>query len=276
MVASDTIASRYHFTGAQAFMLKQIEAQLRIIGVVAMREISSQQPSLIYGYLWAVIDAMLSVLGLLLMKLVLRGSAMPGVPPATYILTGALPWFMFLHLVTAADPAIVKHRRLLSIPIVTELDVVIGSSLQVVVTYMIVMALTVTVSSVLERVGLPHHPLGVLLLLIAAWLMGTFLGLVLLPLNRIYPPATKFLSFVLRFALFLSSVFIPLSRFPSYVWPYLTWNPMLHVEELLRQYWFVSYISPVGNPMVVIQWTVIVVTLGLMCERYARRRIPLQ
>lgn len=255
-------------------MMGLVRTQLRVIGAIAMREINAQQASLMYGYVWALIDAGLSVLGLLVMKLVLRAFNPPGLPAATFILSGALPWFLFVNLYNSPGSAIARNRKLLSFPGVTELDLVIGSSIQTAITYTIMLVITTTISSVIEQSPFPRFPLGIMLLLIVVWLMGIAFGMILMPLNRLYPPISKFISFVLRFGLFLSSVFFPLTRFPSYIWPYLTWNPMLHVEELLRQYWFASYVSPVASPMFIAEWVLGLLAFGLLCERYSRERIP--
>ena len=106
-------------------MMKHISTQLRVIGAIAIREINAQQSTLMYGYAWALVDTGLAVLGLLVLKLVLRGFNPPGLPPATYILNGALVWFMFAaHVCPAPGQAISKGKRLLSLPLVTELDLV--------------------------------------------------------------------------------------------------------------------------------------------------------
>jgi len=253
-----------------------LRSQLRVIGAVTMREISAQQAHLMYGYVWALVDTLLTILGFLILRLVLRGFQTPGMPPATYLLTGALPWFMFMALLSVPEAAIKRNKKLLSLPVVTELDLVIGASVQVFMTYTIVFVLATTVSSVWEQSPFPREPLGIMLLFLAIWVIGVSLGLILIPLDRTYPPAHKFVSFILRFGLFVSSVFLSISKFPTYDWPYLTWNPMLHVEELLRQYWFASYVSPVGRPSVIIEWSVILFTLGLVCERYARTRLSVR
>jgi capsular polysaccharide transport system permease protein len=256
-------------------MLKLIRTQLRVIGAVAIREINAQQSELMYGYAWALVDAGLSVLGLIVMKMVLRGYSTPGMPTATYVLTGALPWFMWNSLYTSMGGAIKKNKKLLSLPLVTELDLALGASCQIMMTYGVVFVVTTTISSVLEQVAFPRYPLGIMFLLLAIWVMGVSFGFPIMVLNRIYAPAAKFISFIFRFALFLSGVFVPLTKFPTYIWPYLTWNPMLHVEELLRQYWFYTYKSPVGNPFYVMQWMLGLAAFGLLCERYARRRLPI-
>jgi capsular polysaccharide transport system permease protein len=104
--------------------------------------------------------------------------------------------------------------------------------------------------------------------------MGISLGLVLMIFRRLYAPAGKFVGFFMRFAMILSGVFISISIFPESMWPYLTWNPMLHVEELLRVYWFYNYTSPVGSPAYVVESLVVMMCAGLLLERYVRRRLP--
>jgi capsular polysaccharide transport system permease protein len=220
------------------------------------------------------VDTGLAVLGLLVMKLVLRGFNPPGLPPATFILSGALPWFMFTHMYNLPTAVISKNKKLLSLPIVTELDLVFAAAIQSFITYTIMLIITTTISSYYEDCPFPRLPIGVMILVITCCLIGLGLGFVFLLLNRIYPPASKFIGFFLRFGLFLSGVYLPLTRFPSYVWPYLTWNPMLQVEELLRQYWFYTYISPVGNPLRIAEWVLGLLAFGLLCERYTRVRVP--
>src|ERR1700722_14249960 len=118
-------------------MIKLISTQLRVIGAIAIREINAQQSTLMYGYAWALVDTGLAVLGLLVLKLVLRGFNPPGLPPATYILSGALVWFMFQHMYALPAQAISRYKRLLSLPLVTELDVVLAASIQIFTTYSI-------------------------------------------------------------------------------------------------------------------------------------------
>jgi capsular polysaccharide transport system permease protein len=113
-----------------------------------------------------------------------------------------------------------------------------------------------------------------MLLFLSSWLLGLFFGLALMPVLRLYEPIEKFIGFFMRFGLLASGVFMPITFFPEYIWPYLDWNPMLHVEELIHTYWFPAYHSPVGNSMYVVECLLGLAMLGLLCERYARRRLP--
>src|SRR5205823_14283339 len=96
-----------------------------------------------------------------------------------------------------------------------------------------------------DGISFPRFPLGIILLFFSMSLMGIAFGLILMVINRLYPAASKFTGLPLRFMLIASGVVIPLSIFPPTAWPYLTWNPLLHIEELLRVYWFNNYQTPV-------------------------------
>ena len=66
-------------------MFKLIKTQLRVIHALALREIQSQQASLVYGYGWVMFDAFLGFSTLLVMKFAVRGFNRPGVPPMNHV-----------------------------------------------------------------------------------------------------------------------------------------------------------------------------------------------
>jgi capsular polysaccharide transport system permease protein len=251
-----------------------LQTQLRVISALAIREINSQQQNLMYGYAWALVDVALMIGGMLLMKVAIKAFNPPGMPPAVFIVIGIIPWYLFQHGYDAPRSAVARNRRLLAFPIVTELDIILAAEVQLFILYGIMFVICSTIASVFEQSPMPQQPLVIMLFFGAAWLFGIFLGLMLLPLHRIYPPMNKFISFFLRFGMILSGVFIPITFFPEYIWPYLTWNPMLHVEELIKTYWFTAYHTPVGRSAYVVECILGMAVAGLLCERYARWRLP--
>jgi capsular polysaccharide transport system permease protein len=256
--------------------LSTAQTQLRVISAVAIREINSQQQNLMYGYAWALIDVAIMVGGLLVMKLAIRVFNPAGMPPATFIISGVIPWYLFQQAYELPDRAIARNKRLLAFPVVSELDLILGAALQLLLTYGIMFVIGTTISSALEKAPPPISPLAIMLYFLATWLFGLFFGFMLLPLRRLYPPMEKFIGFFLRFGLLLSGVFMPITFFPEYIWPYLDWNPMLHVEELIHTYWFTAYHTPVGSSVYVVKCLLGMAALGLLCERYVRRRLPVQ
>jgi capsular polysaccharide transport system permease protein len=255
-------------------VLKPLKTQFDIVKALALREIQSQQANLAYGYGWVLFDITLSFIGLLILKLVIRAFNVPGLPPITYLVTGLIPWFLFNSAYMAPAAAIKRNQRLLSLPGVTPLDLVLGSSLQLLCTYGLIFPVAATVSSFYEKSSFPHFPLGVILLFLSCWLIGVSFGLVLMVFTRLYAPAGKFVGFFMRFAMITSGVVISIKMFPESIWPYLSWNPMLNVEELLRVYWFPGYASPIASPAYILECVVVLMCAGLLLERYVRRRLP--
>jgi capsular polysaccharide transport system permease protein len=245
-----------------------------VIRALALREIQTQQTNLAYGYGWVFFDAFFGFAALMIMKFAIRGFNRPGVPPVTFIVSGLIPWMLFQSTYNMPGGVISRGKNLLQLPMVTELDLVLASALRIFATYTILFVVLAVVAGFYEGVGFPIFPLGVALLFVAMSLMGIAFGLMLMMLNRIYAPAGKFTGFFLRFMLIISGVVISLTQFPPSVWPYLLWNPLLHIEELMRIYWLPDYHTPIVSPGYVAKWLVGMMFFGLLLERYARRRLP--
>jgi len=255
-------------------LLKLINTQIRVIHALALREIQSQQASLAYGFGWVFFDAFLGFAALMIMKLAIRGFNRPGVPPVTFIVSGLIPWMMFQTTYGSPSGAIARGKNLLQLPIVTELDLVLAAALRVFLTYSVLFVVLGVVATSYDGLPFPRYPLGITLLFCNMSLMGISFGILLMTLHRLYSPAAKFTGFFLRFMLLTSGVIFSISAFPAALWPYLLWNPLLHAEELLRVYWLYNYQTPVVSPLYVAECTVGIVFLGLLLERYVRRRLP--
>lgn len=255
-------------------MLKLIQSQLRVIHALALREIQSQQAGLAYGFGWVFFDAFLGVASLMILKFAIRGFNRPGVPPLTFLVSGLLPWMLFHATYTVPGSAISRGQKLLQLPIITELDLVLASALRIFLVYTILFIVLGTLAAIGDGIGPPRFPLGVALLYFNMALMGIAFGFLLMTLNRLYAPAGKFTGFFLRFMMIFSGVIFSLTMFPPTIWPYLLWNPLLHVEELLRVYWFSNYETPGISALYVAECLLVMLFFGLLLERYVRRRLP--
>ena len=255
-------------------MLKLINTQIRVIHALALREIQSQQAKLAYGFGWVFFDAFLAFAAMMIIKFAIRGFNRPGVPPVTFLVSGLIPWMMFQTTYHAPGGAIQKGKRLLELPMVTELDLVLASALRIFLVYTILFILLGVIAAIVDGIAPPRFPLGIALLFFFMSLMGIAFGFVLMALSRLYSPAGKFVGFFLRFAMIISGVVFQLTMFPPTIWPYLLWNPLLHVEELLRIYWFSNYQTPGISPLYVAESLLGMSFLGLLLERYMRRRLP--
>ena len=254
--------------------MKPLRAQVQVIAALTIREIQSQQSNLVYGFGWVFFDAILGFAGLLILRLAIRGFNKPGIPVIMFLITGMLPWHLFQATYATPAQAISKNKSLLQLPRVTELDLVLASAVRVFMTSTILFVILAVVDSFYEHVPSPRFPMGIVLLYLSMLCFGVPFGILLMVLNRLYAPASKFVGFFLRFSVLVSGVVFSITMFPPSIWPYLYWNPLLHVEELMRTYWFYSYQTPVGNPVYVAECMFGFLVTGLILERYARRRLP--
>lgn len=245
-----------------------------MIHALALREIGSQQAKLAYGFGWVFFDAFLAFASLMIMKFAIRGFNRPGVPPVTFLVSGLIPWMLFQATYHVPGSAISRGKNLLQLPMVTELDLVLASALRILFVYTILFVALAVIGAVADGIGPPRFPLGVALLFLNMSLMGIAFGILLTALNRIYSPAAKFTGFFLRFMMILSGVIFSLTNFPTFTWPYLLWNPLLHAEELLRVYWFSNYVTPGISALYVAECVLVMIFFGLLLERYMRRRLP--
>jgi len=254
-------------------LLKLFKTQLRVVHALALREIQSQQANLAYGFGWVFFDAFLAFASLMVMKFAIRGFNRPGVPPVTFIVSGLIPWMMFQSTYHVPPSAISKGKKLLQLPIITELDLVLASALRIFTVYTILFIVLGVIATFADGIPPPRFPLGIALLFICLSLMGIAFGILLMALYRLYSPAAKFVGFFLRFMMITSGVIFSLTMFPPTIWPYLLWNPLLHVEELLRVYWFNNYETPGISPLYIAESLLGMTFFGLLLERYLRRRL---
>ncbi len=63
-----------------------------------------------------------------------------------------------------------------------------------------------------------------------------------------------------------------IDRLPSWSWPYLKWNPILHAVEGARQLW-TGYQSPIFSAGYILAIGFILTTTGFVLERLTRRYV---
>jgi capsular polysaccharide transport system permease protein len=127
--------------------------------------------------------------------------------------------------------------------------------------------------SIYDGVFPPENIVKVFCAVIALWMLAVSLGFVAGTAMRVFPPVKQFVSYNNLINRMAGGMLFVVTMFPSEYWPYFTWNPVLHCEEMLRDGWFVTYTSPVADPAFVAECILGMLLLGLSLERY-QRRIP--
>src|SRR3954464_11924215 len=222
-------------------MWKDLKTQFNVIKALTIHNLQGQMSGYKYGFAWLILEPLLFIAGFRLMKKFLGGLASPpGMTPLMFYVLGVFPIFMALFgLKSYSIP--VRPSKLLTFPRVTPFDLVIASNLSMFAIYFVLFWLMVVPISIYENVWPPQDVMEVMLSLITAWIMGWSLGLVISAPFRSFPPLKQFVGYA-NFALRMSSgLFFCITMLPLAFWPYVTWNPLFHVTELVRDAWFEGY-----------------------------------
>jgi ABC-type polysaccharide/polyol phosphate export permease len=62
-------------------------------------------------------------------------------------------------------------------------------------------------------------------------------------------------------------------RLPHWMWPYLRWNPILHLVEGSRSQWQPAFQAPIFDPGFIIACGFVMTTAGFILERASRRLV---
>tara|TARA_Y100000034_G_C6856903_1_gene389550 strand:- start:854 stop:1333 length:480 start_codon:yes stop_codon:yes gene_type:complete len=85
------------------------------------------------------------------------------------------------------------------------------------------------------------NPLLLITLFLLLWIFAISMGLIFAIAISFVPEVEKIKSMLTRPLMFISCVFFSLQDLPEEFWPYFTWNPLVHFNELARYACFESY-----------------------------------
>lgn len=119
----------------------------------------------------------------------------------------------------------------------------------------------------------PDDVLVTLAYCVVLWLFAAAFGMLACMVGSVAREIEKLVSLLTMPLMFLSAVFFPMSIVPKQYYSYLTWNPLLHGMELIREGWFSNYTSPVADSAYLIACMLICMGLAMSSYRLTWRRI---
>ena len=110
-----------------------------------------------------------------------------------------------------------------------------------------------------------------LITLIMVWvllvLFSFVMGLIFMVVGKSFPETEKFLPILVKPLYFISCIMFSLHNIPKEYWPYLLWNPIVHVVELCRESVVPGYISEGVSLNYLAACTLVVLFIGLALYR---------
>ena len=250
-----------------------VETQSRVIHAMILRETLSRYGNHKIGFLWAFLEPLLMVSLFVGIMSAMRSENPGGMPLVPFMITGIIPFFMFRNTMGQLKNAITANRSLLGFPQVTTFDVIIARCLLESGVLLTVFGLVLLLAQLFGYTFRIENPLGVLAVCLTLMALGSGFGFIFAVLTPIIPSTNQVSGLVLGRPLFLTSgLFFSASSVPD---PYRTWllyNPILHLMELMRSYFFYEFETAYGSWSYAGTFTIGVVVLGLITHQALRRR----
>ena len=250
-----------------------LDTQARVILALALREVHTIYGGKSLGYLWAILQTAFGVAVFWAVRYFAHAAAPHGMTVLAYLVSGFGIWNIIAQNLAKCMAAIDGNRALLTFPQVTPLDIMLARCLVVTSTQVVSMSVILGCGALF---GYTLH-ISNLSLLIYAILLASFLGLgvgATLGSLAIYVPALQqIVPMIMRLLFFVSGIFYSVSSFSHRVGDFLMLNPIMQLIEIVRTAMSNGYVSPYADVWYVTQVTVCSLFLGMLLERYVRRKV---
>jgi len=220
-----------------------LEVQKAAVKALFLREIKTRFGKFRLGYLWAALEPMAHMLILLGIFGYVMHRTMPDISFPVFLINGIIPYFVFSSISTRSIGAIEANQGLFNYRPVKPIDTIIARTILETVIYAIVYVLLM---AILGLIGEDFEIINILNLFLVWVLLVLFsfgVGLVFMVVGKTFPETEKFLPIILKPLYFVSCIMFSLHSIPKEYWPYLLWNPIVHIVELSRQSLVPGYYS---------------------------------
>lgn len=219
------------------------EVQKLTIETLFLREIRTRFGKYRLGYLWAILEPSAHLLMLLGILGYVMHRTMPDISFPVFLLNGLIPFFIFSSISKRSISAIEANQGLFNYRSVKPIDTIIARALLETLIYVIVYILLMLIVWIVGE----YFKITNLLRIIGTWslliILSCSIGLIFMVVGRTFPEMQKVLPLLNKPLYFGSCIMFPLHSIPKQYWPYLLWNPLVHVVELSRESVMPGYIS---------------------------------
>ncbi|APJ59754.1 ABC transporter permease [Escherichia coli] len=219
------------------------EVQKLTIEALFLREIRTRFGKYRLGYLWAILEPSAHLLMLLGILGYVMHRTMPDISFPVFLLNGLIPFFIFSSISKRSISAIEANQGLFNYRSVKPIDTIIARALLETLIYVIVYILLMLIVWIVGE----YFKITNLLRIIGTWslliILSCSIGLIFMVVGRTFPEMQKVLPLLNKPLYFGSCIMFPLHSIPKQYWPYLLWNPLVHVVELSRESVMPGYIS---------------------------------
>ena len=246
--------------------------QSRVIGALILRETRTTFGESQLGYLWAIINPALGIAVLVAIFAAVGRVAPYGPSLALFFATGFLIFELYKKLSGSLLLALDSNKALMVYPLVQGTDVLIARALLIIATYILVMIVFFGGLIVLRLAQLPAHLENVSAAIFATALLGIGVGTTNAVIYSLFRTWKQIEQIITRPLFFMSGIFYVPHSFPSEIVSVLSWNPVIHVVEWMREGYYPSYNSVILDKPYVLFVALVLIVIGFGGERLYRKK----
>jgi len=263
------------YISARQAWAEALRLQVRVLAALVRRETRAHFGESRLGYLWAIIEPVMHLMGyVLLFSVILRRSNPVGGSLALFILTGLIPYFLYSKLATYLSGAIIANKALLNLPPVKPFDVIASRAILEATTYLFVGVILLTsllLSGIPEAV--PQDPVVLTAAIAAIVTFGFGLGMINAVLQAFISNWQTIFTLTSGPIYLLSGVFFLIDEIPHPMQDYLLYNPLLHFVSWFRSGFYPGYSAAYLDRGYALYWSISALVLGLGLLRVTRRKL---
>lgn len=232
------------------------------------------------GYFWVIGEPLIQILVITTLVTLIRehisNLMVPGQTPVfMFLACGIIPFFMFRNIVTQLMGGIAGNLSLFFYKPVRPIHVFLARTLLEFYIYSaIFLSVMILVRWFIGYDVLPRDFLAMFGCVGLMMLSGFSIGMIFAIITHFVEPLKTFLNYVTAALYILSCVIFPIWIIPNDILKYLLYNPMIHICESIKYYYFDSYPLADGiNLIYPVAFNIVMLFIGFWFYYYKRREL---
>ena len=214
-----------------------------VIGALVLRESATRYGGSRLGYLWAFIEPLIMLTLFLLLRVYLRDRVVFGESALLFIASGFLTVRVFISIGRQMLTSVSGNRALMTFPSIVPLDLVIARFMVEMMTMGTVIAVFYLLVVNVSDVAVINDPIDFTTAVGVLFLLGGGVGALNATIGIVWQGYGRVFGLLSLPLIIASGVFyLPASLSPDAL-AILSWNPVLHAVEWLREAIYLDYVS---------------------------------
>lgn len=245
-------------------------SDLRQIRAIIRREVRSRYTGDKLGYWWAYIFPLSWMLVIYVAFVVLGRNSPVDTDIVSFLLSGVMPYLAARFAINAILRVRAAYRYILILPQINIEKVAAYVFLlelaNSIATFSILLVANFVAFGYLEL----HDPILALWGLTLAVGSGASFAFFLTVSSQTFPALSKSAPIILRPLFYISGVFYIANEIPPNILKWISWNPLFHAIEILREGMFIGYVSVLSNSIVPISFIAACLTLSIVISSFVK------